>query len=251
MLLRNRHAAFALAALFWLALWHVGSVLVGEEILLVSPLAAAARLFEMLQTPVFWQTAGFSLLRIMGGFLLALLSGILLAAAAYRFKLAHALLAPLTGAAKSVPVASYTILCLVFLRARSLPLIIAFLMTLPIVYDTLLEGLRNTDRKMLDMAKVFRLTPLRRLRAIYVPQCLPYLVSSAGVGVGIAWKAGIAAEVIGLPQGSIGARLYETKLYLDMRGLFAWTIAVMLLCFVLEKLLLLLINRAARALERM
>ena len=248
---RSRYLSFALAALFWLALWHIASLLVGEEILLVSPLAAAARLFGMLRTPVFWATAGFSLARIMGGFLLALLSGALMSAAAYRFPAANALFAPLVSAAKSVPVASYTILCLVFLRAKSLPLIIAFMMTLPIVYETLLEGLRNTDRQMLEMARIFRLTPLRRLRAIYLPQSLPYLISAVGAGVGIAWKSGVAAEVIGLPQGSVGARLYETKLYLDMRGLFAWTAAVMLLSFALEKLILLLIRRAARALERM
>ena len=248
---RNRRAAFALAALFWLALWHIGSLLVGEEILLVSPFAAAARLFEMLRTPAFWATAGFSLARIMGGFLLALVSGIGMSAAAYRFPAANALFAPLVSAAKSVPVASYTILCLVFLRAKSLPLIIAFLMTLPIIYGALLEGLRGADRKMLEMARVFRLTPLRRVRAIYIPQSLPYLTSAVGAGIGIAWKSGVAAEVIGLPQGSVGARLYEAKLYLDMRGLFAWTAAVMLLSFSLEKLILLLIRRAGRALERM
>jgi NitT/TauT family transport system permease protein len=242
---------FAAAALFWLAVWHIGSLLVGEEILLVSPLAAASRLFDMVRTPQFWSTAWFSLTRIMGGFMLALVSGIMLAAAATRFPLAKILLAPLTGAAKSVPVASYTILCLVFMRARHLPVVIAFLMTLPIVYDTLLEGLRNTERKMLEMARVFRVPAFRRIWAIYIPQALPYLISAVGVGVGIAWKSGVAAEVIGMSPGSVGDRLYGAKLHLDMRGLFAWTIAVMLICFIMEKLLLLLIKRAARALEKL
>ncbi|MCL2004120.1 MAG: ABC transporter permease subunit [Oscillospiraceae bacterium] len=250
-MLSHKRRAAALAALFWLAVWHIASVLVGNDILLVSPLAALTRLFEMALTPWFWSSAAFSLLRIMGGFFSALAAGTLLAVAAARFPLVKALLAPLTGAAKAVPVASYTILLLVFLRARSLSFIIAFLMILPIVYDTLSEGLRNTDRKLLEMAKVFRVPPLRRLRSIYIPQILPYLISAVGVGVGIAWKSGVAAEVIGLPQGSVGSRLYEAKLFLDMRGLFAWTVAVMLLCAGLEKLTLWLIKRAARALERM
>ncbi|MDR0293996.1 MAG: ABC transporter permease subunit [Oscillospiraceae bacterium] len=247
---RNRRITALLCAFFWLALWHVGSLLVGEDVLLVSPLAAAARLFALAGTSLFWKTAGFSLVRIMGGFFLALASGMLLAASAYRLQPVRALLAPLLSAAKSVPVASYTVLCLVFLRARSLPLIIAFLMTLPIFYDSLLEGLLNTDGNLLEMAGVFRVTPLRRLRAIYVPQCLPYLVSAIGVGIGIAWKSGVAAEVIGLPQGAVGTRIYEAKLTLDTRGLFAWTVAVMLLCFALEKSVLFLVRRAAGALER-
>jgi NitT/TauT family transport system permease protein len=223
---------------------------IGEEILLVSPLAAAARLWEMLREPSFWSTAGFSMARIMGGFLLSLAAGSALAALAYRFGAVYVLLAPLISAVKSVPVASYTILCLIFLSTRSLSLIITFLMTLPVVYEALLEGLRQTDAKLLEMASVFRIAPLHRLRYIYIPQTLPYLVSVIGVGVGIAWKSGVAAEVIGLPQGAIGSRLYEAKITLDMRNLFAWTIAVMLLCYFLEKLIRFLIRRAARALER-
>ncbi|MCL1806614.1 MAG: ABC transporter permease subunit [Oscillospiraceae bacterium] len=247
----SRRAAYALAALFWLALWHFGSLLVGSEILLVSPLAAASRLFEMAGTPAFWKTAGFSLARIMGGFMLALVSGVLLAAASYRSKIVSALLAPLTGAAKSVPVASYAILCIFLFGSRSLSLVISFMMTLPIVYDTVLEGLRNTDSKLLDMAQVFCVTKPRRVRAIYIPQSLPYLISSVGVGVGIAWKSGVAAEVIGLANGSIGSELYVAKNYLDMRSLFAWTMAVMFLSFMLEKLILTLIKRGARAIERL
>jgi NitT/TauT family transport system permease protein len=187
---------FVAAAVFWLLVWHVASVMVGQDILLVSPIAAAERLVELARTPQFWAAAGFSLSRIMGGFALALTAGIGFAAAAYRSPLAHTLLSPLTSAAKSVPVASYTILCLVFMRARHLPVVIAFLMTLPIVYDTLLEGLRNTDGKMLEMARVFRFSPIRRLRAVYIPQATPYMVSAVGVGVGIAWKSGVAAEVM-------------------------------------------------------
>jgi NitT/TauT family transport system permease protein len=247
----KRRAIFAAAAFFWLAVWHIASIAVGDDILLVSPLAAVSRLFELVQTTRFWSAAGFSLMRIMGGFTAALFFGVLFASAANASAFIKALLAPLTGAAKAVPVASYTILLLVFMRARNLPFIITFLMTLPIVYDTILEGLRNTDRKLLEMAKVFRFTPLSRVRAIYIPQILPYLISAVGAGVGIAWKSGIAAEVIGLPQGSIGSRLYEARLHLDMRGLFAWTIMIMLLCIVLEKLALWLINKASRALERM
>ncbi|MDR1691908.1 MAG: ABC transporter permease subunit [Oscillospiraceae bacterium] len=239
-----------LCALFWLLVWQFASMRIGEEILLVSPLAAGARFIELIAAPVFWLTAGFSLTRIMGGFLIALAVGGGLAALAYRFGAVTHLLSPLFSAVKSVPVASYTILCLIFLNTGSLALMIAFLMTLPIVYETLLEGLRQTDKRLLEMAKIFRISRLCRLRYIYAAQILPYLTSVIGVGVGIAWKSGVAAEVIGLPRGAIGTRLYEAKITLDMRSLFAWTVAVMLLCYLLEKLIRLLVKRAARVLER-
>ncbi len=249
-MLRNRRLMIPLCAIFWLLVWQFASMRIEEEILLVSPIAAGTRLLEIVRQSSFWMSAGFSLTRIMGGFLLSLAGGTILAALAYRFNGLSFLFAPLISAVKSVPVASYTILCLIFLSTRSLSLIISFLMTLPVVYDTLLEGLRQTDRKLLEMAKVFRVLPRHRLRHIYIPQILPYLVSVIGVGVGIAWKSGVAAEVIGLPQGAIGTRLYEAKITLDMRSLFAWTVAVMVMCYLLEKLIRFLVVRASRALER-
>ena len=67
---------------------------------------------------------------------------------------------------------------------------------------------------------------VRRVVAIDGPQVLPYFVAACRAGMGLAWKAGIAAEVIGLPTGSIGERLYQAKLFLSSADLFAWTAVI-------------------------
>ena len=180
--------------------------------------------------------------RILGGFLLSCLAAALLAALAARYGRVRELLAPPVAAVKATPVASFIILALVWLDSRRLPLFIAFLMVFPTVYLNLLEGIRQTDRKLLEMARVFRVSPLRRLRGIYLPQVLPYFRSAASVGLGLCWKAGVAAEVIGLPAGSMGERLYTAKIYYQTPDLFAWTAAIVAVSVIFERLFLKLVD---------
>ena len=124
-------------------------------------------------------------------------------------------------------------------------------MVLPIVYANMLEGIRQTDQKLLEMAKLFRVGAGRRLLYIYLPQLRPYLITACSVALGLSWKAGIAAEVIGIPDGSIGERLYEAKVYLNSADLFAWTVVIIAVSIAFEKLFLWLLRAGYRRLEQM
>ena len=101
------------------------------------------------------------------------------------------------------------------------------------------------------MARVFRIPAARRIRYIYLPQVLPYFLSACTVALGLSWKAGVAAEVIGMPEGSIGEQLQQAKIYLNTPDLLAWTVVIVLVSLGFEKLFLALIRRAAKRLERM
>ncbi len=239
------------AVLFWLAVWQLGAMALDQELFLVSPLRVLGRLGELVVTGPFWRAVGMSSLRIMGGFLAATAAGVLLAALSARFRRVEELLAPALLAIKSIPVASFIILALILFSSRNLAVLISFLMVLPVVYANVLEGIRSADRQLLEMGRVFRLPVGRRLRYLYVPQVYPFFEAACGVALGLCWKAGVAAEVIGMPQGSIGERLQQAKIYLDTPDLFAWTLVIVLVSLAFEKLFLRLLKVGARALERM
>ena len=231
------------AVAVWLLAWQGGSMALaaaipGGGLLLASPVQAALRLWELLPSAAFWRAVGNSSLRIFGGFLLSCALGALLAALAAGRPWLRDLLAPPVAAVKAVPVASFIILALVWLDSRSLSLFISALMVFPPVYLNVLEGLRRTDGKLLELARVYRIPLGRRIWGIYVPQVLPYFRSAASLALGLCWKAGAAAEVIGLPAGTIGERLYTAKVYLQTPDLFAWTAVILLLSAVFERLFL-------------
>ncbi|MDE6364806.1 MAG: ABC transporter permease subunit, partial [Lachnospiraceae bacterium] len=138
---------------------------------------------------------------------------------------------------------------LIWFSSRNLSILISFLMVLPIIYTNVLGGIRNVDRQLLEMAQVFRISRLRVVRYIYLPQIMPFFYSACRISLGLSWKAGAAAEVIGMPRGSIGERLQQAKIYLDTPDLFAWTIVVVALSLGCEKLVLTLIIKCAARLS--
>ncbi len=247
---RNKFWLHCLAAAFWLAVWQLGAMALKQEILLVSPVSVLRRLCELIPHGDFWSVIFFSFSRITCGFLLACLIGTLLAALSARFAPARVLISPLMTVVKSTPVASFIILVLLWVPSRSLSVVISFLMVTPIVYLNVLEGIGSMDKKLSEMAEVFQVSPLRKLRYIYLPQVMPFFRSACAAGLGLCWKAGVAAEVIGLPDGSIGERLYEAKVYLMTPDLFAWTAVIILISMLFERLFLFLLDCLLRRLER-
>ena len=236
------------AVVFWLAVWQCAAMAVGQEVFLVSPLQALHTLLGLLPRKEFWQRVCFSSGRILLGFALGTVVSAVLAAAAESCPAAETLLAPVMQLVKATPVASFIILALVWVRGSSLSVLISFLMVLPVMYSAVRTGIESADPQLLEMAQVFRLPLGRRLRAVWLPAVLPAFRQGCSVALGICWKSGVAAEVIGLPDGSIGDALYRAKITLSTGELFAWTFVIILLSVGFEKLFLALLRCAEKAL---
>ena len=239
-----RSAVRTLAVLlFWLLVWALASRAVGQELLLPSPAQVALKLADLAGTPDFWLAIGRSVLRVLTGILSAVILGILLALLTHRSAVMKALLSPVMTLVKSTPVASFIILALVWLGRSAVPVFIAGLMVLPVVWANLSAGLKGIDPRFLELAQVYRFPRAKVLRRIVWPSVLPHLRAALRSALGLGWKAGIAAEVLTVPPYSIGKRIYEAKLYLETTELFAWTAAVVLVSLMIEGLLLRLTDR--------
>ena len=236
----------ALIALIYLLIWEAAALLVGKELLLPSPFATISRLFMLLGKGESWAYAGLTLLRIMGGYALGVAFGVLLGVLTARSRFADELLRPLRGVVKATPVTSFILLALLWLRSDMVPLFISFLMVLPMVWADTADAILHTDPRLVEMGKVYGLSRAKIVRRIYVPSVLPQFLAACTTALGFAWKSGVAAEIIALPQRSIGYRLYESKLRIETVDLFAWTLLVILLSMALEGLLIYGMRRIRR-----
>lgn len=235
---------------FWLAVWQFAAVKIGKEVLLASPLSTIKALITLRGQSAFWHTIFFSLTRIMLGFVLALSAGVILAALSAVSDTVKYIVSPIMSVIKAVPVASFIILALLWVRGGNLSVCISFLMVLPIIYNNMLAGFTRVDKSLLEMASVFRLSTAKKIKYIYIPQILPYFTAACTTSLGLCWKSGIAAEVIGMPAGSMGNRLYETKLYMDTPEMFAWTVVIVIISFVVEKGFLWLLGRVTEKITK-
>jgi NitT/TauT family transport system permease protein len=224
--------------LAWLVVWQLVAWAVRSEVLLASPWNSLIALIRLAPTAGFWLAILASTWRILAGFLLGMILGSVLALAGARWPWIDAVCSPFIRVLRAVPVVSFVLLVLVWGDGRSLSIIIAVIMVTPVAYANVLAAMTSRDQKLIEMAAVFHLTWTRRWWAITVPALMPHLTSATRIGVGLAWKAGISAEVIGATSGSIGERLQQAKLFLATGDLFAWTVVIVVLAFVSERILL-------------
>lgn len=233
-------------ALFWLSLWQIIAKFIHNPIILVGPVETLLSLERMILSWDFWLSIAHSFGKISVGFLSAFFIGILLGSCAYRFPAVQEFLEPVMTLMKSVPVASFVILALIWVGAQYLAVFIAFFVVLPIIYVNTLAGLQSTDKSLLEMAAVFHIPLGKKVRFLYFPAALPFLISGCRIALGMSWKSGVAAEVIGLPANSIGERLYLSKIYLETSDLFAWTLTIIVVSSLFERLFLWLLSRMER-----
>jgi len=242
-LFEKKAVTVSLSVVFWITLWWVVAAVFGMPLLLPTPWATLKCLVGLAATKAFWLTVAGSLLRIVAGIVLALVSGSLLAVLTVKSKLCHTLFSPMLTLFKATPVASVIFLLLLWVGRGRVPLVIAFMMALPIVWGNVREGLLATDKGLLEMAAVFEFSAFKKWRYIHLPSILPYFLAACRSAMGLAWKAGVAAEVLCTPKGSIGRAIYESQLYFYTNELFAWTLLVILLSLLIEEGALRLLGR--------
>ena len=230
------------ALLFWTAVWYLASLVMDNPLLLPTPLQVLRCFAGLAVTASFWQTAMVSIGRILLGVLAAVLLGTVLAVLTSKSRLLHTLIAPAMTAMQATPVASFTILVLIWVDRNYVPVLICAMMGLPIVFSSVSGGIRVTDPQLLEMAKVYRLSKITTLRRIWIPSVMPFFRMACSSALGLGWKAGIAAEVLTVPKRSIGRMISDSKLYLLTEELFAWTLTVIVLSLLLQRIMLRLLK---------
>ena len=232
------------AALFWIAVWWAAALAVSNPLLLPGPAEVCVHLASMAATADFWLCILYSMLRVLAGFAAGCAAGVILAVLTHCVPLLKTLFSPLMSMIKSVPVASFIMLVILVLKRDVLPVFICFIMVLPIIWSAVSLALETVPEQYKEFAAAYGLSIRKRLFRLYLPWTLPHLAQGTVTALGFAWKAGIAAEVLCQPSDAIGSGIYASKIYLEVPQLFAWTVVVILLSIVLEKLLKYLMRRA-------
>lgn len=237
---------YSLISLVWIGLWQLISMAVGHELLFPAPWAVIVRLGELVITLDFYKTIGLSLLRIVAGIAIGVVIGALGGMLTASSKLARDFFAPALAVIKSTPVVSFIFLIVLWISRDVAPLIIAAMIVTPVVWANVETGFLNTDKALLEMANVYKMSRASKIKYIHLPSIAPYFFASLRASLGMAWKAGIAAEVLLVPVISIGKMISDAKIYFETVDLFAWTVVVIILSVVIEKLMVVLFSALAK-----
>ncbi len=234
------------ALLFWILVWFFVSWKIDTDFILPSPASVFPRLFELACTAMFYRILFASFIRIILGFLLGTVLGFLMGFLTHFIQPAKVLFSPLMSIIRATPVASFILVVIFWIERDSVPSFISVLMVLPIVWQNTVLGFERRDKGLGEVAKVYRFGRWKTLWRVDLPQVVPFVFSAGKTALGLAWKAGVAAEVLALPKTSVGMMIYNSKLYLETVDLYAWTGAIIIFSVLLEKLLTVLLRVGER-----
>lgn len=219
--------------LIYLGIWQLLSMLIGSSLLLPSPAETGRSLLQILSDTRSWADIGHTFLRLLVGYFVGAIVGILLAVLTAKSNFLYFLLSPFRLLIKSTPILSFVLILLVSVLSNLVPVVVSAIMVAPMLWATTEQAILSLDPKLAEMGKVYY-SPYRRFILISLPQMLPQITASAVTALGFAWKSVITAEVISLPKFAIGNRMYLSKLYLETSEMFAWTLLVVLLSLCME-----------------
>lgn len=224
-----------LVLLFWLFLWEILSLLIGNQFLLPNIKSTARELFLLLSDMDSYRFMLLTLLRVCFGLLLGIILGVGLGILAHTSSIVHSLLSPFITVIRSTPVASFIVVLWVIFSGDVLSVFVAFLMVMPIIWQSTVDGFNSIDKSLEEVALIFRFGYMKRLRLIVFPALLKFLLPSIITSVGLAWKAEIAAEIIAYTKNSIGQEINDAKYFMETPRVFAWTVIVILFSIILER----------------
>ena len=238
--------------LFWLLVWGLISWRVdvtaemGNTLLLPYPGMVWGALVALAGEKDFWLTAMLSLARMFGGIAMGAVAGVFLAVLTAASGMADLLLSPAVKVVRAVPVASFILLVLLWTDRGWVPVVISAFMVVPVVWASVRQGIDGVDRQLLELAHVYRFDRWKILRLVWLPAVKAAFTTGLATAMGLAWKAGVAAEVLCQPKLAIGTQIFRSKQLLETAQLFAWTIVVILLSLVMEKLVKLLLRKGGK-----
>ena len=238
---------YVFAVLFWVLIWLLAAKSVNTDLLLPSPDTVIRRLFELLSGGEIYVILISSLCRVLFGIVAGIALGILFAVLTFVIKPLEILLSPLFSIIKATPVASFIMLALLWIDNSLLPSFITFLIVFPLAWASISEGIKSAPKGLLEIAQVYNMSHFERIAHVYIPHLIPFFVSTAKSALGLAWKAGIAAEVLAVPRNAIGSEIYSSKVFLETTDLFVWTLLTVLLSMLVESAARLLLSRLNKA----
>lgn len=226
----------------WIAVWQGIYFFVDNPLFVESPYNVLLRFLELAVRLDFWKTVLLSVSNILVGFVLGVLFGTVMAFVSINVFL-DKLFSPLKIIIRATPVASFIMLTWIWLKRSDIPIFISFLMVTPIVWGNVSTGIKNIKKEFIELAYVYKFSRVKKIKSIYLPSVMPYFATSVCTSSGLVWKAGIAAEVLCQPQGTIGANLFEAKGYLETLDVFVWTGVVITISIILEMLIKMVLKK--------
>jgi NitT/TauT family transport system permease protein len=225
------------SVIFLILVWKAGSLIIDSELILPSPGDTLFAVVKLFGEQHFLMIIGYTILRGIAGFFISFILAILMGIWAGINDNFYAFLKPILVTIRSTPVISLILLALIWFDVNQVPVFIALLTMFPFICTNVIDGIRNVDENLIEMAQIYNVSQGRIIKDIYLPAISPFIFSGASSAMGFGWRAIIIGEVLSQPQYGIGTFMQNAQTYLLVDKVIAWTVIAIILSYIFENLI--------------
>jgi NitT/TauT family transport system permease protein len=240
---KNKLVYFSLGIVFILGIWILFSNIIDNQIILPKVGDVFISLFNLFKQSNTYLIIGATVLRLLITLCISFIITIILVSLSVMSIKFASFIRPLIILLKTIPVASIIIILLIVVGHEYSPLYITGFVILPLMYEAMYVGISSIDKHIKDEVKLLSETNLEIIFKIYIPITVPFIITSILQAVGLGLKVMVMSEFIAQPRLSIGRAMLIEKQYLELGNVFSWTIIIIIIVILLEKLISYLKNR--------
>lgn len=217
-----------------IASWQIIAVIVDKPIIIPTLVETLNAFFEIVSTDWFLVAVYSTVRRMILAFTVTLISAITLGMVAGFYEPFNYLFKPIITTFKAVPTMAVIILAIIWLDSELAPILVSFLVTFPLIYQNVVNGIQNIDPKLIEMVKLYKVGKAKTVKDVYLPSIQSYLMAGISTAVGLNVRIIIAAEVLSQPKISIGTAFQIERANLNTAGVFAWSMIAIIIVGIFE-----------------
>ena len=225
-----------LMAAVWLVIWALIALMVGNDVILPSPVSTVKALIALIGTGSFYLNVLWTIIRTVLGIVLSFVIGVFFAVLASKNMPLREFLRLPVSFFKSIPVMAIIIYVILVVKSDWVAVVVCFFMCFPIAYTNILNGLQALDVSRLELGKTLGLSKAQTVRYIIRPSLNTEIKTALNLITAMSWKVVVASEVLAIPKFSIGYQMLNSKYYLETPDLFAYMIVLIILSLLMEVL---------------
>lgn len=220
-------------AIFFI-LWDVLYKIENHEVIIPSINNTFNEIGNIVSSDNFLEIINATTIRTIIGFVISLVLGFAIGFISGLYKSFEDFMKPYIIFMRSTPSVAIVLLALIYVKSYNVPILVNFLICFPIIYQEVITGVKNSDKSVLELAKVHQISKFTTIRYVYLPSVFSHVISGVLNTISLSFKITISSEILSIPKYGIGSSIYTSKIYLNTAEVFAWIIIVFCICFVFD-----------------
>lgn len=229
-----------------IGIWALAGMYIHNPIILPMPTEVIKQMILQVSSASFYKALLSTLVRAFLSILISLMAAFIFSFYARNHEMFYRFFEKALVIVRSIPNVTFVILLMFWVKREISVYIVAFLLLFPVLFDILYQALIEIETKWKDVFILYPQRFLSRFKYVYLPLLKSPLKAGMSSAASLSFKVCVMAEILASVSSGIGRGMQLDRLDLNLAGVMAWTIWLLICVYIFNKLILKILDYLCR-----